>query len=75
MSEDWISRLLSEHGTRAHLSSKEVAYYLRVSPRHLQRLRSTGKGPPFRIHFCRPIYRVDELLVWSDSRRRTRGHV
>ncbi|RYG05414.1 MAG: DNA-binding protein [Caulobacteraceae bacterium] len=61
-------------GSRAHLSAKETADFLGCSRRHLQRLRSRGDGPPFRIHSRTLCYYLDEVIAWSDSRRRTRAH-
>lgn len=47
------------------LSTEQAAFYLGVSPRKLQELRSTGEGPPFRRH-CRYVrYHIDDLDSWS----------
>jgi hypothetical protein len=72
MSDDPIARAPRGPQACAYLSAKQAAYYLGFSPRHLQRLRSRGDGPPFRRHSRTLCYRLDELVAWSESRRRTK---
>lgn len=74
MSEDQPTRALRAHGA-SFLNSQQAAFYLGVSLRHLERLRSRGVGPPCRYHSPRNVrYTVEELLAWSESQRRSQHH-
>ena len=51
------------------LSTEQAAFYLGLSARKLQQMRSSGSGPPFRRH-CRYIrYHIDDLDRWSKGER------
>ena len=52
------------------LTAIETAQYLRLAPRTLANLRWNGRGPEFRKHGSRVFYHVDELIKWSENRRR-----
>ncbi|WP_454884476.1 helix-turn-helix domain-containing protein [Sphingomonas oryzagri] len=53
----------------AYLSTKEAARHLNLSPRTLEAMRLTGRGPACRRHGRLWRYRVDELDQWSDLGR------
>ena len=72
MSDVSIARASRAPDACAYLKAKQAAYYLGFSLRHLQRLRSRGDGPPFYRHSRTLCYHLDELVAWSQSRRRTR---
>ncbi|MEJ5979131.1 helix-turn-helix domain-containing protein [Novosphingobium sp. PS1R-30] len=61
-------------GSRAHLSAKDTAKFLGCSRRHLQRMRSRGEGPPFFVYSRTLCYNIEDLIVWTKTRRRTRAH-
>ena len=49
------------------LSTEQAAFYLGLSTRKLQGLRSSGGGPRFRRH-CRHVrYHIDDLDAWSQE--------
>jgi len=69
MSDDDIARALRARKANPFLNSQQAAHYLGLSARHLERLRSHGKGPAFRRH-CRFVwYHVDDLIAWSEITR------
>src|SRR5262245_53333905 len=51
------------------LTIDEAAQVLRVSGRTLDNYRSRKKGPPYRRHGGRIVYRLSDLLAWSEQRR------
>jgi predicted DNA-binding transcriptional regulator AlpA len=52
----------------AMLTQREVAHYLRLSERTLERLRVTGDGPAFVKLLRRVLYRQADLDEWIASR-------
>jgi len=69
MSDDDAAR-----ATRARIGSpcpnpNQAAWYLGISLRHLERLRSRWCGPPFRKHARCVCYHVHDLVCWSESSR------
>ena len=51
------------------LTIDEAAQLLRVSRRTLDNYRSRKSGPPYRRHGGRIVYRLSDLLAWSEQRR------
>jgi len=51
-----------------YLDNRQAAHYLKLSPRTLERLRLTGKGPRFRKFGRRVIYAIEDLEVWANDR-------
>ena len=51
------------------LTIDEAAQLLRVSRRTLDNYRSRKRGPPYRRHGGRIVYRLSDLLAWSEQRR------
>ena len=51
------------------LTIDETAQLLRVSRRTLDNYRSRKRGPPYRRHGGRIVYRFSDLLAWSERRR------
>lgn len=47
------------------LNTRQAAFYLHISARHLERLRREGGGPRFRRHSRFVFYHIDDLNVWS----------
>lgn len=50
------------------LRTRQAAAYLNIGFRTLEKLRSTGGGPPYRKVTGTVLYRMDELDQWVDSR-------
>lgn len=48
-----------------YLNTEQAAFHLGLSPRTLQAMRRTGKGPAFRRHGARVRYHIDDLGTWS----------
>ena len=51
------------------LTIDEAAQLLRVSRRTLDNYRFRKQGPPYRRHGGRIVYRLSDLLAWSEQRR------
>ena len=51
------------------LTIDEAAQVLRVSRRTLDNYRYRKRGPPYRRHGGRIVYRLSDLLAWSEQRR------
>jgi len=51
------------------LTIAEAAEVLRVSRRTLDNYRYRKQGPPYRRHGGRIVYRLSDLLAWSEQRR------
>lgn len=47
------------------LSTEQAAFYLGLSARKLQSMRSAGGGPDFRRHSRYVRYHIDDLDAWS----------
>jgi hypothetical protein len=69
MSDDDAARAMRARSGSPFLNPKQAAWYLGISLRHLERLRSRGCGPPFRKHARFVRYHVDDLIRWSESTR------
>ncbi len=67
MAEDEIARAALAKKGSPYLSTEQAAFYLGLSPRKLEALRSRGGGPRFRRH-CRFVrYHIDDLDGWSEQ--------
>lgn len=55
------------HGARPFLNTRQAGHYLGLSVRHLERMRSQRRGPPFRRHGRFVFYHIDDLEAWSRS--------
>jgi len=51
-----------------YLNAKQAAFFLKMSPRSLQRLRAIGEGPTVRRHARMVLYHIDDLKTWSQTR-------
>ena len=58
------------------LTTAQAAHYLGLSPRTLERMRRTGRGPKWRRHGHTIHYHIDDLSQWNDEGRPTNcgGH-
>lgn len=63
--DDDIARAARAKKGSPFLSTEQAAFYLGLSARKLQSMRSDGSGPGFRRH-CRYVrYHIDDLDAWS----------
>lgn len=60
-----VDRPSAERAPSPFLNTRQAAYYIRLSVRHLERMRKGGGGPRFRRHGRFVFYHVDDLEVWS----------
>lgn len=67
MIDDEMARATRARRANPFLNSQQAAEFLRLSHRHLQRMRSRGQGPQFRRHSRYVWYHVDDLIRWSES--------
>jgi transposase len=65
LDEDAIARASRAKKGSPFLNTEQAAFYLGLSPRRLQELRSAGEGPRFRRHSRYVRYHIDELDGWS----------
>lgn len=54
-----------------HLDERELATRCRLSPRTVQRWRSTGEGPPHLKLGGRVVYRLEDIEKWEGDCRKT----
>lgn len=65
MDDDEILRAARAKKGSPFLNTEQAAFYLGLSARRLQTMRSIGEGPRFRRH-CRYVrYHIDDLDSWS----------
>ena len=58
-----------ENLSSPYLTVPQAADYLRVSKNHLDKLRVSGRGPPFaRLGRRKVLYRRSDLDKWVDER-------
>jgi len=63
--EDEIGRAQRAKKGSPFLNTEQAAFYLGLSARTLQQMRSIGQGPRVRRH-CRFVrYHIDDLDSWS----------
>ncbi len=55
--------------TFLYMSTREVAAFLGLSPRTLDRYRVTGDGPPFHRFGNRVRYTRADVVAWAEARR------
>jgi excisionase family DNA binding protein len=69
--EDDAERAAKAKKGSPFLTTAQAAYYVGLSPRTLERMRLTGRGPRFRKHGRYVRYHIAELDAWSESRAGT----
>jgi hypothetical protein len=63
--DDEIARAARARKGTPFLSTEQAAFYLGLSARKLQQMRSAAAGPPFRRHGRYVRYHIDDLDSWS----------
>jgi len=64
MDDDVARASVAKRGS-PFLSTEQAAFYLGLSARKLQQMRSDGSGPPFRRHSRFVRYHIDDIDRWS----------
>lgn len=52
------------------LTTREAARYLKLRPNTLEKMRVYGGGPQYRKHGRHVRYHIDDLIAWSDMRKK-----
>lgn len=65
--EDEIARAARAKKGSPFLSAEQAGFYLGLSSRKLQEMRTQGGGPRFRRHGRFVRYHVDDLDSWSEQ--------
>lgn len=52
------------------LTTKEAARFLKLKPNTLEKMRVYGGGPQYRKHGRYVVYHIDDLIAWSDRRKK-----
>ena len=68
MDDDDADRAKAAKRGSPFLNTKQAAFFLKLSPRTLQRMRSKGTGPLPRRHARTVEYHIDDLKAWSLAR-------
>lgn len=63
--DDDIARAARAKKGSPFLSTEQAAFYLGLSARKLQQMRSAGQGPSYRRHSRYVRYHIDDLDAWS----------
>lgn len=65
MDEDEILRAARAKKGSPFLNTEQAAFYLGLSARKLQAMRSNGEGPRYRRHSRYVRYHIDDVERWS----------
>lgn len=65
--DDTIRAARARRGS-PYLNTDQAAFFLKLSPRTLQRMRGKGIGPKPRRHARMVLYHIDDLEAWSRDR-------
>jgi hypothetical protein len=71
--DDEISRAARAKKGSPFLSTEQAAFYLGLSARRLQQMRTSGIGPKFRRHSRYVRYHIDDLDSWSGESAASAG--
>lgn len=52
------------------LTTKDAAQFLKLKPNTLEKMRVYGGGPQYRKHGRQVVYHIDDLMAWSNLRKR-----
>jgi hypothetical protein len=63
--EDEVARASRAKKGSPFLSTEQAGFYLGLSARKLQAMRTAGSGPAFRRHSRYVRYHIDDLDLWS----------
>lgn len=63
--DDEVARAARARKGTPFLSTEQAAFYLGLSARKLQQMRSLGNGPRYRRHSRYVRYHIEDLDDWS----------
>lgn len=66
--DDEIQRAANARKGSPFLNTDQAAFYVGLSRRTLEKMRTTGDGPRFRKHGRYVRYHIDDLDEWSRGR-------
>jgi excisionase family DNA binding protein len=66
--DDEIARAAQAKRGSPFLSTKQAAFYIGLSARTLEKMRTEGRGPRYRKHGRYVRYHIDDLDAWSERR-------
>ena len=66
--DDEIQRAANARKGSPFLNTDQAAFYVGLSRRTLEKMRTTGDGPRFRKHGRYVRYHIDDLDAWSRGR-------
>lgn len=69
MDDDEILRATRAKKGSPFLNTEQAAFYLGLSARKLQAMRSKGEGPRYRRHSRYVRYHIDDVEGWSKGAR------
>ena len=52
------------------LTTREAAQFLKLKANTLEKMRVYGGGPQYRKHGRHVVYHTDDLMAWSNLRKR-----
>lgn len=65
--DDDIARAAKAKRGSPFLSTDQAAFYIGLSRRTLEKMRSAGSGPAFRKHGRYVRYHIDDIDSWSEA--------
>lgn len=68
--DDEIIRAANAKKGSPFLNTDQAAFYIGLSRRTLEKMRTTGGGPRYRKHGRYVRYHIDDLDAWSQGRDR-----
>jgi excisionase family DNA binding protein len=69
--DDEIARAANAKKGSPFLNTDQAAYYVGLSRRTLEKMRTAGGGPRFRKHGRYVRYHIDDLDAWSAAHGKT----
>lgn len=69
--DDEITRAANAKKGSPFLNTDQAAYYVGLSRRTLEKMRTAGGGPRFRKHGRYVRYHIDDLDIWSAEHGKT----
>lgn len=64
--DDYIDRAAKAKKGSPFLTTEQAAFYLGLSPRRMQQMRTCSCGPEYRRHSRFIRYHIDDLDAWSE---------
>lgn len=68
--DDTTDRAQRARETSPFLTTKQTAYYLRLSPATIKKMRADGRGPACRLHSNAWFYHIDDVEAWSKAKEK-----